>query len=317
MGGIILKSKTLCGTGRSCLDDGMMTRFAVMAAAFLLMAAAPADRSFTECPECSEMIAIPAGKFLMGSPAHEPGRFDSEGPQHVVNVRAFAMAKYPVTSEQFLAFLNATGYRPQPCNPLLGLGWKQLQRGLAATPTDVEPPKWPAVCLDWKDAERFIAWINDRARAAHPALGTRNPYRLPSEAEWEYAARAGTNTTRWWGNDVGGGHANCNGCGSQWDDHLLGPVDAFDANAFGLAGMLGNAWEWTADCWHPSYVNAPTDGRAWTDSFCIRHAIRGGAWNNVPIFVRSAARVAAAEDGSEPDYDYSTLTGFRLARDLP
>ncbi len=295
----------------------MITRIAAVVTVFLLMAAAPADRSFTECPECSEMIAIPAGKFLMGSPAHEPGRFDSEGPQHVVTVRAFAMARYPVTSQQFLAFLNATGYQPQPCNPLLGLGWKQLHRGLAATPTDVEPPKWPAVCLDWKDAERFIAWINERARAAHPALGSRGPSRLPSEAEWEYAARAGTNTTRWWGNDVGGGHANCNGCGSPWDDRLLGPVDGFDANGFGLAGMLGNAWEWTADCWHPSYVNAPTDGHAWNDSYCIRHAIRGGAWNNVPIFVRSAARVGAAEDGAEPDYDYSTLTGFRLARDLP
>ena len=83
-------------------------------------------------------------------------------------------------------------------------------------------------------------------------------------------------TTRWWGDDVGGGHANCNGCGSQWDDKLLAPVDAFAPNAFGLSGMLGNAWEWTADCWHPSYVGAPADGRAWTDSFCIRHASAAG-----------------------------------------
>jgi len=81
--------------------------------------------------------------------------------------------------------------------------------------------------------------------------------------------------------------------------------------------VLGNAWEWTADCWHPSYVGAPSDGRAWTDSFCIRRALRGGAWNNLPIFVRSAARVAASESGADQDYDYSTLAGFRLARDLP
>ena len=94
-------------------------------------------------------------------------------------------------------------------------------------------------------------------------------------------------------------------------------MDAFESNAFGLSGMLGNAWEWTADCWHPSYVGAPTDGRAWVDSVCTRHAIRGGAWNNIPIFVRSAARVAAAQDGADRDYDYSTLTGFRVARDLP
>jgi formylglycine-generating enzyme required for sulfatase activity len=275
------------------------------------------DRNFTECPECPSMVAIPAGHFLMGSPAHEPGRFDSEGPQHVVTVRAFALGKYPVTSAEYLAFLEASGYQPQPCNPLLGLGWHQMHRGLAATPTDVEPPRWPAVCLDWKDAEAFIAWINSRARAAHPEIGARNPYRLPSESEWEYAARAGTNTTRWWGDDAGAGQANCNGCGSQWDNKLLGPVDAFALNPFGLSGMLGNAWEWTADCWHPSYVGAPADGRAWTDSFCIKHAIRGGAWNNVPIFIRSAARVAASEDGADQDYDFSTLTGFRVARDLP
>ena len=99
------------------------------------------DRSFSECPQCPPMVGIPAGKFLMGSPAHEPGRFDSEGPQHVVTVKAFALSKYPVTSADFLAFLGATGYQPQPCNPLLGLGWRQLHRGMAATPTGVEPPR--------------------------------------------------------------------------------------------------------------------------------------------------------------------------------
>ena len=98
---------------------------------------------------------------------------------------------------------------------------------------------------------------------------------------------------------------------------FIWPVVRADAPAFGLVGMLGNAWQWTADCWHPSYVGAPTDGRAWTDNFCTRHAIRGGAWNNVPIFVRSAARVGASENGADQDYDYSTLTGFRVARDLP
>jgi len=94
-------------------------------------------------------------------------------------------------------------------------------------------------------------------------------------------------------------------------------VDDFPVNAFGLSGMLGNAWEWTGDCWHPSYMGAPSDGHAWADSFCIRHAIRGGAWNNIPIFVRSAARVGAAEDGADQNYDFSTLTGFRIVRDLP
>ena len=136
----------------------------------ILLGAAAPDREFKECPECPPMEGVPAGKFLMGSPAHEPGRFDSEGPQHVVTVKAFALAKYPVTSAEFLAFLSETGYLPQPCNALLGLGWRQLHKGLAATPTDVEPPRWPAVCLDWKDAEAYIAWLNGKARAAYIRL---------------------------------------------------------------------------------------------------------------------------------------------------
>lgn len=277
----------------------------------------PAAREFTECPDCPVMVGIPAGRFLMGSPAQEAGRFDTEGPQHAVSVRAFALGKYPVTSGQFTAFLRATGYQPRPCNDLLGLGWRIPGRGLVQTPADVEPPNWPAVCLDWKDAEAYVAWLNAKARAARPQIAAGSgPYRLPTEAEWEYAARAGTTTARWWGEAIGSGHANCNGCGSQWDNKLLARVQSFPANPFGVSGMLGNAWEWTADCWHPSYVGAPADGRAWTDSFCTKRAIRGGAWNNVPVFIRSAARAGASGNGTG-DYDYSTLTGFRVARDLP
>src|SRR5689334_5055557 len=183
-----------------------------LAAAGLLCAAAPdskSNRMFRECPECPEMVAIPAGKFLMGSPAHEAGRFDSEGPQHVVNVKAFALGKYPVTSEEFLAFLRATAYQPKPCNAMLGLGWQSAPRGLAYPPSENEPPRWPAVCLDHADALAYVAWLNAQAKAAHPTLSGA-PYRLPSEAEWEYAARAGTNTSRWWGNAIGSGNANCN-----------------------------------------------------------------------------------------------------------
>ena len=133
-------------------------------------------------------------------------------------------------------------------------------------------------------------------------------------------ARAGTSTARWWGEAVGTGNANCNGCGSNWDNRVLAPVDAFRPNPFGLYGLLGNNWDWTADCWHPSYVEAPSDGSAWISSGqdgggCAKHVIRGGAWNNVPIFIRSAARNGAADSGGE--YDYSSLAGFRVARDLP
>jgi formylglycine-generating enzyme required for sulfatase activity len=286
---------------------------------FKAPASAISGREFKECPECPQMIAIPAGRFVMGSPASEPGRFDNEGPQHVVNVKAFALAKTPVTSAAFVDFLRATGYRPQPCNEILGLQWHQLGHGIVYAPLGPEPPDWPAVCLDEKDAQAYIAWINKRVRAARPALAARKsgPYRLPSEAEWEYAARAGTTTARWWGDAIGVNKANCNGCGSRWDNRLLAPVGSFPANPFGLDGMLGNIWEWTEDCWHPSYVGAPADGSAWVEPDCTRHVIRGGSWNNVPVFIRSAARVGAGNDGPVRRFDYSTLTGFRLARDLP
>jgi formylglycine-generating enzyme required for sulfatase activity len=264
------------------------------------------------------MVAIPAGSFVMGSSASEQGHFDAEGPQHKVSVRAFALGKYDVTTEDFLKFLEETGYQPAPCNPILNMTWRSPGHGLAYSPSPsyTGPPRWPAFCLDWKDAQAYLAWLNAKARSARPALANRPaPYRLPSEAEWEYAARGGTTTARWWGDAIGVGNANCNGCGSKSDNHVLTDVDSFAPNPFGLYGMLGNVWEWTADCWHQSYVGAPEDGSAWTDGNCEKHVIRGGSYDNVPIFVRSAARSGASADGGE--YDYSSLAGFRVARNLP
>jgi formylglycine-generating enzyme required for sulfatase activity len=302
---------------KSVIARGFFVSFAIA-----LLAPAPSygqeqkDREFQECTECSVMVAIPAGRFVMGSPASEPGRFDNEGPQHVVSVRAFALAKYDVTSEQFRAFLRETAYQPAPCDKTLHLGWRSPGRGLAYPPDEVEPLRWPAVCLDWRDAEAYIAWLNAKAKAEHPSLAERpDPYRLPTEAEWEYAARAGTTAARWWGNSIGSGNANCNGCGSRADNQVLADVDSFRPNPFGLYGMLGNAWQWTADCWHKSYVGAPKNGAAWTENNCSKYVLRGGSWDNVPIFVRSAARSGSPADGGE--YDYSSLAGFRLARDLP
>jgi len=257
------------------------------------------------------MVGIPAGSFLMGSPKREPGRFDSEGPQHAVSIEAFALGKYDITTAQFLAFLKRTGYRPAPCNRILGFGWASPDGGL-----ELQLPNWPAVCLGWRDAEAYIAWLNAMVHSLRPGLAPdHGPYRLPSEAEWEYAARAGTTTARWWGEAIGANHANCNGCGSRWDDRLLAPVDSFSPNPFGLYGMLGNAWQWTADCWHPSYLHAPDNGGAWVEKGCTKHVIRGGSWNNLPVLVRSASRSFSTSDGG--DYDYSSLSGFRVARDLP
>jgi formylglycine-generating enzyme required for sulfatase activity len=274
------------------------------------------DREFQECRDCPVMVAIPAGRFLMGSPAGEGGRFQNEGPQHLVAIRAFALGKYDVTSEELLTFLRATGYQPKPCNPILRMQWHSPGNGLAWPPYDEEPRRWPAACLDWNDANAYIAWLNAEVHSEHPQLASHGgPYRLPSEAEWEYAARAGTTTARWWGDAIGSGNADCNGCGSHWDDSELADVDSFAPNPFGLHGMLGNVWQWTADCWHDSYVGAPQDGSAWKSKACEKHVIRGGSWDNLPVFIRSAARSASSADGGE--YDYSSLSGFRIARDLP
>jgi formylglycine-generating enzyme required for sulfatase activity len=274
------------------------------------------EREFKECAECPVMLGIPGGAFTMGSPANEPGRFDTEGPQHDVTVNAFALGKYNVTTEEFLLFLKETGYRPEPCNPILNLAWRSPGGGLAYPPFVGQPARWPAACLDWADAQAYVAWVNAKVRAHRPELANRDgPYRLPSEAEWEFAARAGTTTARWWGEDVGAGRANCNGCGSPYDYKVLAEVDAFAPNPFGLFGMLGNVWQWTEDCWHESYAGAPADGRAWTQDLCGRHVVRGGSWNNLPIFVRSAARSGSIANGGE--YDYSSVAGFRLARTLP
>jgi len=275
------------------------------------------DREFRECPDCPEMVGIPAGTFVMGSPRGEPGRFDNEGPQHVVSIAAFALGKYGATSQQFLTFLKDSGYQPALCDPVLGFGWHSSREGMASTPgRGQDPPKWPAVCLDWRDAEAYIGWLNARVHRLRPNLeGRSGPYRLPTEAEWEYAARGGTRTARWWGDTIGHNMANCNGCGSPWDNRLLADVDSFKPNPFGLYGMLGNAWQLTADCWHPNYVGAPGDGHAWTEPNCTKHVIRGGSWDNLPTFVRSASRTSSTKDGGQ--YDYSSLTGFRVARDLP
>jgi formylglycine-generating enzyme required for sulfatase activity len=300
---------------RRQLTLGLILAACVLTASNPALAQEHKDREFRECSDCPEMVGIPAGKFLMGSPLGEPGRFDSESPQHPVSVAAFALGKYGITSREFLVFLSDTGYQPAACDPVLGLGWHS-QRGLAHAPSREEPPKWPAVCLDWRDAESYIAWLNAKVRRLRPELvAASGPYRLPSEAEWEYAARAGTRTARWWGDAIGRNNANCNGCGSPFDNRLLAEVDSFKPNLFGLYGMLGNAWQWTADCWHPNYRGAPSDGSAWTEKNCSRHVIRGGSWDNVPVFVRSAARSASTPNGGP--YDYSSLTGFRVARDLP
>ena len=135
--------------------------------------------------------------------------------------------------------------------------------------------------MSWDDAKAYVAWLSKL---------TGKSYRLLSEAEYEYATRAGTQTAYPWGNAIGENNANCNGCGSQWDNRQTAPVGSFAPNQFGLYDMVGNVWEWTEDCYHDSYGGAPSDGAAWTSGDCSRRVLRGGAWYNTPDFLRSAHR---------------------------
>jgi formylglycine-generating enzyme required for sulfatase activity len=169
--------------------------------------------------------------------------------------------------------------------------------------------------VSWYDAQAYVAWLNAKVAKRAMKPGTAGPYRLPSEAEWEYAARGGTTSARWWGNGVGTGNANCNGCGSRWDGRDLAPVNSFGPNPFGLYDMLGNVWQWTEDCWNDSYIGAPADGRARVSGACEERVMRGGSWSSLPIFVRSAARNRNAMSGR--DFDYANYVGFRVARTLP
>jgi formylglycine-generating enzyme required for sulfatase activity len=138
---------------------------------------------------------------------------------------------------------------------------------------------------------------------------TGQPYRLLTEAEWEYAARAGTTTAYYWGDGIGKGNANCNDCGSQWDSRQTSPVGSFKPNAFGLYDMAGNVWQWVQDCYHGDYKEAPTDGSAWTSGHCNR-VVRGGSWGSGPRGLRSAGRGGNAADGRV------NSLGFRVGRTL-
>ena len=238
--------------------------------------------------EGPQMVAIPAGTFQMGSPAGETGRESDEGPLHRVTVAAFALGRYEVTFAEYLLFAQATG-RAQPSDK----GWGGGRR--------------PVINVSWTDAQGYATWLSKE---------TGQTYRLPSEAEWEYAARAGTTTANWWGDDIQRGTevmANCDGCGSEWDLTKTAPVGQFAANAFGLHDMHGNVWEWTQDCWHGSYVGAPKDGAAWEATEggdCTFRVVRGGSWFGEPAWVRSAFRNRLNPGSRNLGY------GFRLARTL-
>ena len=199
-----------------------------------------------------EMVVIPAGTFRMGCVSGQ-SCLDSEKPVHDVQVpQPFALSKHEVTFADWDVCVSAggcKGYRPDD---------REWGRGSR-----------PVINVSWADAQAYVAWLSGE---------TGKTYRLPSESEWEYAARAGTVTKYSWGNEIGHNRANCYGCGSRWDLDRTSPVGAFAPNAFGLHDMHGNVDEWVEDCWNDSYYGAPTQGEAWTSGDCANRVLRGGSW---------------------------------------
>jgi formylglycine-generating enzyme required for sulfatase activity len=222
--------------------------------------------TFQECAEnCPMMVVVPAGQFVMGSPDTEVGRSADEGPQHPVAIaRPFAVTQTDVTFYDWDACV-AVGGCPQVDDSGMGRNDK------------------PTVGVTWDDAQHYAAWLSQM---------TGKDYRLLSEAEWEYAARAGTTTVYYWGDAVGKGNADCTDCGSQWDGQQTSPVHSFKPNAFGLYDMEGDVWQWVEDCYHGSYAGAPADGSAWVDAAnCVGRVLRGGSWIDPSTSLRSAIRI--------------------------
>jgi formylglycine-generating enzyme required for sulfatase activity len=224
------------------------------------------------------MVPVPAGSFLMGQASGDP----SAAPQHRVTIRAFAIGQHPVTVAE----------------------WKSCvaDGGCSFTPRMTNPKdRTPVYNISWDDAQMFLRWLSQK---------TGKEYRLPTEAEWEYAARANTTTRYWWGDNVGTTLANCMDCGGKQDARTPLPVGSFKANAFGLYDVHGGVAQWVADCWAPNYAHAPADGSAYDQKNCQKRVLRGGSFRNERADIAAAARNS---------YDTSVryiAHGLRVAREL-
>lgn len=253
------------------------------------------EATFQDCEGCPLMIVIPAGKFIMGSSPKEPGHQPKEAPRHKVTIaKPFAAGKFEVTFDEWQACLDEGG-----CKKYLphDQGWGRGRR--------------PVINVNWHHVQSYLRWLQQKTGKA---------YRLLSEAEWEYAARAGTTTPYWWGDKVNHNYENfgkikCCGGTIEGKDQWLNtaPVGQFSPNPFGLHDMLGNVSEWVADCVHKNYLDAPSDGRAWLNENggnCLHHILRGGNWSASANFTRVARR------GSTYLHIKNRNYGFRVGLDL-
>jgi formylglycine-generating enzyme required for sulfatase activity len=221
-----------------------------------------------------EMVSIPGSTFAMGSDDDL-----SEKPIHRVAVRSFAISKFPITNREWKACVAAKG----------------------CTYVTTGKDDAPVATVSWTDAQQYVDWLSKV---------TQKTLRLPSEAEWEYAARGGTRTKYWWGDQLQADKANCNGCNEPYDASQPLKVGSFKPNPFGLYDMGGNIHQWAADCWHKNYQGAPSDGSRWGDNACYTHVIRSGSWKNDPSYVRPSHR-----DHYDTEVRYPTH-GFRVAHSL-
>ncbi len=268
---------------------------------------------FKECPDCPTLVKVPAGQFVMGSTPGAPV-LPAQTPAHSVTIRSFAIGEDAVTQAQFSAFVTAANYQTDAerlggCFGLEGQDWEFKARHTWRNPGFAQSDNHPVVCVTWNDANAYLQWLS---------ATTGQKYRLPSEAEREYATRAGSSSAYWWGDSITMEQAN-------FRDETYGSPDSgkrpwrkatvavrqFAANPFGLYNVHGNVWEWVQDCQHNHYNGAPLDGSAWT-SGCVskRRGARGGDWTSPADGLRAEHRA-----WFEPDLP-SYAGGFRVARDL-
>lgn len=236
----------------------------------------PGD-TFRDCNDCVEMIVVPAGTFPMGSPS------EFENPVHTVKIeKPFAIGKHEVTFAEWDRCVEDGGCKHKPDDR----DWGREDR--------------PVINVSWTDAKEFAAWMSQK---------TGQTYRLPSEAEWEFAARGGVNMPYWWGRDIGTKQANCRDCKVDNAQQTL-PVGSFKANPFGLHDTAGNAAEWVEDCWNDNYRGAPNNGKAWETGQCRLRVLRGGAFDSQARYLRSQSRFRY-----DADVRFSA-NGFRVVREL-
>jgi formylglycine-generating enzyme required for sulfatase activity len=241
-------------------------------------------QTFKECANCPTMVVLPSGEFMMGASAQDHDATEDEGPRRSVRIaRPFAVSVFEVTFNEWDACVAHGGCKSQPGDG----GWGRGTR--------------PVINVGWNETQEYVTWLSRQ---------TRNSYRLLSEEEWEYGARAGSNTIYSWRDEIGTSNANCSGCGSLWDNKQTAPVGSFSPNLFGLFDMHGNVSEWVQDCYQANYNGAPTDGSAQPGRNCVRRVVRGGSWGNLPSSLRSSSRLGANSSFQFEGY------GFRVARDL-